>query len=215
MSRRRGLAWAAPGSSLSPSPGYRVEPVLVLPSARRENDVAREDVGMLVRWLLHDASIFGGTAADRWSNPRRGHRRERDRVFNLGGPFRGSGARRRDAAGLHRPRGQGWSGLTVQPASRRSVGCRRRRLGRRGRLAAAKAGWRRATSCSHATASRSKRPREGDAHYYDWNGMPSGASSRSTFCVLASHFRAVRAGRARGARADDVEVPEWAPWCAT
>jgi serine protease Do len=46
-------------------------PSLVLPEQTVGRMMLRgEDVGMLVRWILHDARIFGGNSGGPWSNAR-------------------------------------------------------------------------------------------------------------------------------------------------
>ncbi len=109
------------------SPGFLAQSVtegvvsnasLVLPEQTAGKMVLRgEDVGTLVRWVLHDARIFGGNSGGPLVNSRGEVVGINELgVFNLSGAIPGNLARA--VAGQLGAQGRvtrGWSGLTVQP----------------------------------------------------------------------------------------------------
>jgi serine protease Do len=112
------FALGSPGFlSQSVTQGIVSNPSLVLPERTVGRMMLRgEDVGMLVRWLLHDASIFGGNSGGPLVNLRGEVIGVNEiGVFNLGGAVPGNLARgvaMQLVATGHVVRG--WSGLTVQ-----------------------------------------------------------------------------------------------------
>ncbi|MES2693730.1 MAG: trypsin-like peptidase domain-containing protein, partial [Verrucomicrobiota bacterium] len=98
--------------------GVVANPSLVLPEQTAGRFVLRgENVGALVRWILHDAQIFGGNSGGPLVN-------ERGEivgineigVFNLGGAIPGNLARIvADNLVKHGRVIRGWSGIAVQP----------------------------------------------------------------------------------------------------
>jgi serine protease Do len=119
----------APGDTVYAlgSPGFLEQSVtkgivsntsLVLPERTVGKMLLRgENVGMLVRWILHDASIFGGNSGGPLVNARGEVVGVNEiGVFNLGGAIPANMAHRvatQLISGGHVLRG--WSGLTVQP----------------------------------------------------------------------------------------------------
>ncbi len=112
-------ALGSPGFlSQSVTRGIVSNPTLVLPEQTVGKMILRgEDVGTLVRWVLHDASIFGGNSG----GPLVTERGEvvgvnEMGVFNLSGAIPGNLARGVAQQLIATGRvTRGWSGLTVQP----------------------------------------------------------------------------------------------------
>lgn len=113
------FALGSPGFlSQSVTRGVVANPSLVLPEQTAGRFYLRgENVGALVRWILHDAQIFGGNSGGPLVN-------ERGEiigineigVFNLGGAIPGNLARLvADSLIQHGRVRRGWSGVTVQP----------------------------------------------------------------------------------------------------
>jgi S1-C subfamily serine protease len=113
------FALGSPGFlSQSVTQGIVSNPSLVLPERTVGRMMLRgEDVGMLVRWLLHDASIFGGNSGGPLVNLRGEVIGVNEiGVFNLGGAVPGNLARGVAMQLVATGRVvRGWSGLTVQP----------------------------------------------------------------------------------------------------
>ena len=113
------FALGSPGFlSQSVTEGVVSNPSLVLPEQTAGRMILRgEDVGLLVRWVLHDARIFGGNSGGPLVNSRGEVVGINEiGVFNLSGAIPGNLARAVAAqliAQGHVTRG--WSGLTVQP----------------------------------------------------------------------------------------------------
>jgi serine protease Do len=109
------------------SPGFLAQSVtrgivanasLVLPEQTAGKMILRgEDVGMLVRWILHDARIFGGNSGGPLVNDRGEIIGINELgVFNLSGAIPGNLARAVATQLIAQGRvTRGWSGLTVQP----------------------------------------------------------------------------------------------------
>jgi serine protease Do len=98
--------------------GIVSNPSLVIPEKTAGRMILRgENVGMLVRWILHDASIFGGNSGGPLVNGKGEVIGVNEiSVFNLGGAIPGNlahGVALQLIASGHVVRG--WSGLTVQP----------------------------------------------------------------------------------------------------
>ena len=112
------FALGSPGFlSQSVTQGIVSNPSLVLPERTVGRMMLRgEDVGMLVRWLLHDASIFGGNSGGPLVNLRGEVIGVNEiGVFNLGGAVPGNLARGVAMQLVATGRVvRGWSGLTVQ-----------------------------------------------------------------------------------------------------
>jgi serine protease Do len=113
------FALGSPGFlSQSVTEGIVSNPSLVLPERTVGRMILRgEDVGMLVRWILHDASIFGGNSGGPLVNSRGEIIGVNEiGVFNLGGAVPGNLARGVAMQLVSTGRVvRGWSGLTVQP----------------------------------------------------------------------------------------------------
>lgn len=109
------------------SPGYLSQSVtrgivsnssLVLPEQTAGKMILKgEDVGLVVRWILHDATIFGGNSGGPLVNTRGEVVGINEiGVFNLGGAIPGNLARGVADQLITMGRvTRGWSGLTVQP----------------------------------------------------------------------------------------------------
>jgi len=113
------FALGSPGFlSQSVTRGVVANPSLVLPEQTAGRFYLRgENVGALVRWILHDAQIFGGNSGGPLVN-------ERGEivgineigVFNLGGAIPGNLARLVSTSLIEHGRvRRGWSGISVQP----------------------------------------------------------------------------------------------------
>jgi serine protease Do len=113
------FALGSPGFlSQSVTRGIVANPSLVLPEQTAGKMILKgEDVGTLVRWILHDASIFGGNSGGPLVNDRGEVVGINEiGVFNLSGAIPGNLARGvADQLILHGRVTRGWSGLTVQP----------------------------------------------------------------------------------------------------
>src|SRR6185312_4112152 len=113
------FALGSPGFlAQSVTEGVVSNPSLVLPEQTTGKMILRgEDVGTLVRWVLHDARIFGGNSG----GPLINNRGEvvginEIGVFNLSGAIPGNLARAVATQLIaHGHVIRGWSGLTVQP----------------------------------------------------------------------------------------------------
>lgn len=98
--------------------GIVSNPSLVLPEQTAGKMMLRgEDVGMLVRWILHDARIFGGNSGGPLVNARGEIVGINEiGVFNLSGAIPGNLGRVVAENLIKRGRVlRGWSGITVQP----------------------------------------------------------------------------------------------------
>jgi len=98
--------------------GIVSNPSLVLPEQTAGKMILRgEDVGMLVRWILHDARIFGGNSGGPLVNARGEIVGINEiGVFNLSGAIPGNlGRVVADNLIKHGRVIRGWSGITVQP----------------------------------------------------------------------------------------------------
>jgi serine protease Do len=113
------FALGSPGFlSQSVTRGIVSNPSLVLPEQTAGKMFLRgEDVGMLVRWILHDARIFGGNSGGPLVNSRGEIVGINEiGVFNLSGAIPGNLARIVvDNILQHGRVIRGWSGITVQP----------------------------------------------------------------------------------------------------
>ncbi len=113
------FALGSPGFlSQSVTRGIVANPSLVLPEQTAGKMILKgEDVGTLVRWILHDASIFGGNSGGPLVNDHGDVVGINEiGVFNLSGAIPGNLARGvADQLILHGRVTRGWSGLTVQP----------------------------------------------------------------------------------------------------
>jgi serine protease Do len=113
------FALGSPGFlSQSVTRGIVSNPSMVLPEQTLGKMILRgEDVGMLVRWILHDASIFGGNSGGPLVNDRGEVVGVNEiGVFNLSGAIPGNLARGIAMQLIaHGHVSRGWSGLTVQP----------------------------------------------------------------------------------------------------
>ncbi|MEO7414445.1 MAG: PDZ domain-containing protein [Opitutaceae bacterium] len=113
------FALGSPGFlSQSVTRGIVANPSLVLPEQTAGKMILRgEDVGMLVRWVLHDARIFGGNSG----GPLVNNRGEivginEIGVFNLSGAIPSTLAKMvADQIIAKGTVSRGWSGMTVQP----------------------------------------------------------------------------------------------------
>lgn len=113
------FALGSPGFlSQSVTAGVVSNPSLVLPEQTAGKMILRgEDVGTLVRWVLHDARIFGGNSGGPLVNSRGEVVGINEiGVFNLSGAIPGNLARAIAAQlAVQGHVTRGWSGLTVQP----------------------------------------------------------------------------------------------------
>ncbi len=113
------FALGSPGFlAQSVTEGVVSNPSLVLPEQTAGKMILRgEDVGTLVRWVLHDARIFGGNSGGPLVNSRGEVVGINELgVFNLSGAIPGNLARAVAAQLAAQGRvTRGWSGLTVQP----------------------------------------------------------------------------------------------------
>jgi serine protease Do len=113
------FALGSPGFlSQSVTRGIVSNPSLVLPEQTAGKMILRgEDVGTLVRWILHDASIFGGNSGGPLVNERGEVIGVNEiGVFNLSGAIPGNLARGVAEQLIAQGRVvRGWSGITVQP----------------------------------------------------------------------------------------------------
>lgn len=111
-------ALGSPGFvSQSVTRGIVSNPSIVLPEQTAGRMILRgENVGMLVRWILHDARIFGGNSGGPLVNARGEIVGINEiAVFNLGGAVPGNLARAvADQLVRHGRVIRGWSGATVQ-----------------------------------------------------------------------------------------------------
>jgi len=211
------FALGSPGFlSQSVTQGIVSNPSLVLPERTVGRMMLRgEDVGMLVRWLLHDASIFGGNSGGPLVNLRGEVVGVNEiGVFNLGGAVPGNLARGVAMQLVATGRVvRGWSGLTVQPrleadASDTGVVVSDVAAG----SPAAKAGIEAGDvvlKCDGIAVEGAQE--KAIAHYYR---LETGCLPGSVFTL--DYLRAGKPQSARfalgarePARADDVEVPQW------
>jgi serine protease Do len=113
------FALGSPGFlSQSVTRGVVSNPSLVMPEQTVGKMIIRgEDVGLLVRWILHDASIFHGNSGGPLVNDRGEIVGVNEiGVFNLGGAIPGNLARGvADQLIAQGKVTRGWSGLSVQP----------------------------------------------------------------------------------------------------
>lgn len=113
------FALGSPGFlSQSVTRGIVSNPSLVLPEQTAGRMILRgENVGTLVRWILHDARIFGGNSGGPLVNDRGEIVGINELgVFNLSGAIPGNLARGiADQLVKHGRVTRGWSGVTVQP----------------------------------------------------------------------------------------------------
>src|SRR5688572_1790668 len=113
------FALGSPGVlSQSVTRGVVANPSLVLPEQTAGRFYLRgENVGTLVRWILHDAQIFGGNSGGPLVNERGDIVGINEiGVFNLGGAIPSNLARVvSDSIIKHGRVIRGWSGITVQP----------------------------------------------------------------------------------------------------